>query len=130
MLFEITYLQTTYDSAPCGTRTHDPRIRNPLLYPAELRALFYGLVGLVLCWRFRARQGDLKGCKTTCADIWAGGVSGDLTRIPPGPMPVSPVVSVKSPSGIHLLMSQAAVLFPNHGKGEATIVHQVEKGDR
>ena len=24
--------------APCGTRTHDPRIRNPLLYPAELRA--------------------------------------------------------------------------------------------
>jgi hypothetical protein len=30
-------------SAPCGTRTHDPRIRNPLLYPAELRALFYGL---------------------------------------------------------------------------------------
>ena len=44
MLFEITYLQTTYDSAPCGTRTHDPRIRNPLLYPAELRALFYGLL--------------------------------------------------------------------------------------
>jgi hypothetical protein len=27
-----------YNSAPCGTRTHDRRIRNPLLYPAELRA--------------------------------------------------------------------------------------------
>ena len=26
------------DSAPCRTRTCDPRIRNPLLYPAELRA--------------------------------------------------------------------------------------------
>jgi hypothetical protein len=33
-------------SAPCGTRTHDPRIRNPLLYPAELRALLYGLYGI------------------------------------------------------------------------------------
>src|SRR5262249_21457099 len=27
--------------APCRTRTCDPRIRNPLLYPAELRALFH-----------------------------------------------------------------------------------------
>jgi hypothetical protein len=26
------------------TRTPDPRIRNPLLYPAELRALFIGIV--------------------------------------------------------------------------------------
>jgi hypothetical protein len=25
-------------NAPCRTRTCDPRIRNPLLYPAELRA--------------------------------------------------------------------------------------------
>jgi hypothetical protein len=25
-----------------GTRTHDPGIRNPLLYPAELRAQMYG----------------------------------------------------------------------------------------
>ena len=25
--------------APGGIRTHDPRIRNPVLYPAELRAL-------------------------------------------------------------------------------------------
>src|SRR3984957_20877206 len=23
--------------APCGIRTHDPRIRNPVLYPSELR---------------------------------------------------------------------------------------------
>ncbi len=34
----------TYNNAPCRTRTCDPRIRNPLLYPAELRALFYDLV--------------------------------------------------------------------------------------
>jgi hypothetical protein len=27
-------------TAPCRTRTCDPRIRNPLLYPAELRAQF------------------------------------------------------------------------------------------
>jgi type IV secretion system protein TrbB len=26
--------------APGGIRTHDPRIRNPVLYPAELRALY------------------------------------------------------------------------------------------
>jgi hypothetical protein len=26
-----------------GTRTHDPGIRNPLLYPAELRAQMHGL---------------------------------------------------------------------------------------
>ncbi len=26
------------ERAPCRTRTCDPRIRNPLLYPAELRA--------------------------------------------------------------------------------------------
>ncbi len=34
----------TYMNAPCRTRTCDRRIRNPLLYPAELRALFYGLI--------------------------------------------------------------------------------------
>jgi hypothetical protein len=34
----------TYRNAPCRTRTCDRRIRNPLLYPAELRALFYGLI--------------------------------------------------------------------------------------
>ena len=28
----------SYESAPGGTRTHDPRLRRPVLYPAELRA--------------------------------------------------------------------------------------------
>ena len=28
--------------APGGIRTHDPRIRNPVLYPAELRAPRFG----------------------------------------------------------------------------------------
>ena len=32
----------TPKNAPGRTRTCDPRIRNPLLYPAELRALFFG----------------------------------------------------------------------------------------
>ena len=38
-IFESCFKRRTYSIAPCGTRTHDPRIRNPLLYPAELRAL-------------------------------------------------------------------------------------------
>ncbi len=29
----------TTNSAPGGSRTHSPRIRNPMLYPIELRAL-------------------------------------------------------------------------------------------
>lgn len=32
---------------PCWIRTSDRRIRNPVLYPAELRALFCGTVGII-----------------------------------------------------------------------------------
>jgi hypothetical protein len=38
-------------TAPCRTRTCDPRIRNPLLYPAELRAQ------LVATWEATMSQG-------------------------------------------------------------------------
>src|ERR1700675_2864376 len=43
-IFGITWGLATCSSAPCRTRTCDRRIRNPLLYPAELRALFDGLI--------------------------------------------------------------------------------------
>ena len=44
-MISVTYCcQITYRNAPCRTRTCDRRIRNPLLYPAELRALFDGLI--------------------------------------------------------------------------------------
>ncbi len=49
--------------APCGTRTHDPRIRNPLLYPAELRAQLKSQLGTVLCSGVPARQGDLEATR-------------------------------------------------------------------
>jgi hypothetical protein len=45
-MISVTYCcQITYRNAPCRTRTCDRRIRNPLLYPAELRALFYASFG-------------------------------------------------------------------------------------
>jgi hypothetical protein len=42
--------------APCGIRTHGPRIRNPVLYPSELRGRggFYEI--LVLSWSFLAKR--------------------------------------------------------------------------
>src|ERR1700722_10291105 len=50
-------------NAPCRTRTCDPRIRNPLLYPAELRAQRKSQLGTLLCPRVEARQGDLRRIK-------------------------------------------------------------------
>jgi hypothetical protein len=47
-------------NAPCRTRTCDRRIRNPLLYPAELRAQFEVSFGWLLCPREKRRQGDLQ----------------------------------------------------------------------
>jgi hypothetical protein len=38
-LTHVVRLKMTHPGAPGGIRTHDPRIRNPVLYPAELRAL-------------------------------------------------------------------------------------------
>ena len=48
-----------HQSAPCRTRTCDPRIRNPLLYPAELRAQLKSQLGTLLCSGVPVRQGDL-----------------------------------------------------------------------
>ena len=39
MLAKLTPLKATKNGVPDRTRTYDLRIRNPLLYPAELRAL-------------------------------------------------------------------------------------------
>jgi hypothetical protein len=47
------------ERAPCRTRTCDPRIRNPLLYPAELRAQLKSQLGTLLCSGVPVRQGDL-----------------------------------------------------------------------
>jgi hypothetical protein len=35
----ISVISVTYHGVPGGIRTHGPRIRNPVLYPAELRGL-------------------------------------------------------------------------------------------
>jgi hypothetical protein len=56
-------------NAPCRTRTCDPRIRNPLLYPAELRAQRKSQLGTLLCPRVEARQGDLRQIKDADREI-------------------------------------------------------------
>src|SRR5881394_971830 len=66
-------LLTPFKNAPGVTRTPDPRIRNPLLYPAELRALLIrdmaheqrrcervSLVRSLLCQSFRSGQRGLE----------------------------------------------------------------------
>src|ERR1700719_698800 len=65
--------------APCRTRTCDPRIRNPLLYPAELRAQLKSQLGMLLCLRVQARQGDLHPAQRPKSAIRAP--IGQLTNI-------------------------------------------------
>ena len=36
MIIKIYVVEVGF-GAPCGIRTHGPRIRNPVLYPSELR---------------------------------------------------------------------------------------------
>ena len=36
---DFSLFSTSSTGAPCGIRTHGPRIRNPVLYPSELRGL-------------------------------------------------------------------------------------------
>ena len=58
------------DGAPGGTRTHDPRIRNPVLYPAELRArrgLIAAIGACVIMARGRLGLAALVGPDTVLA---------------------------------------------------------------
>src|SRR5690606_38238835 len=50
-LFEVSIdrIVRSPENTPYWTRTSDLRIRNPLLYPAELRAPFFGR-GISLLW--------------------------------------------------------------------------------
>ncbi len=41
-MMAVTLRPCAVNSAPGAIRTHDPRIRNPMLYPAELRGLRVG----------------------------------------------------------------------------------------
>ena len=47
--FEISDLYERADiyGVPCGIRTHDPRIRNPVLYPSELRGRTRGDTNII-----------------------------------------------------------------------------------
>src|SRR5207249_722750 len=63
-------LLTPFKNAPGVTRTPDPRIRNPLLYPAELRAHLLGKSAQAerFCLRFSrcySTVGLVKQCKPT-----------------------------------------------------------------
>lgn len=37
---DFGFTKKTRNGAPGGSRTHDPRLRKPILYPSELRAHF------------------------------------------------------------------------------------------
>ena len=41
----LTHARTGESGAPGGTRTHNPRLRRPVLYPVELRALSSNRLG-------------------------------------------------------------------------------------
>ena len=60
----LSYIR--HDGAPEGIRTPDPRLRRPMLYPAELRVRLL-LDQVLLCFAFRNGAGD--GNRTHAASL-------------------------------------------------------------